>query len=113
MGELSTRSEMSKQLMNGVGGVGAGVGLLIIAALASSPVLWVAAGVCGLIGIGMLISKTQKKAGTVMVGAAALVGVAGLATAILGWLVPVAGIGLIGLGIIQLVKFFSNMKKRT
>ena len=113
MGELATRSEMSKQLMNGVGGVGAGVGLLIVSALASSPVLWVAAGICGVIGIGMILSKTQKKAGVAMVGAAALVGVAGLASAVLGWLVPVAGIGLIGLGIFSLYKYFKNMKKRT
>jgi CHASE2 domain-containing sensor protein len=112
MGDLATRSEMTKSLLNGVGGVGAGVGLLIVSSFASSPVLWVAAGICGVIGIGMLISKTQKKAGAVLVGAAILAGVAGIATALLGWLVPVAGIGLIALGGFSIFKFFSNMKKR-
>ena len=116
MGELATRSEMTKSLMNGVGGVGAGIGLLIIAGIASSPVLWIAAGVCAVIGLGMVLTKRQKKAGAVMIGAAAVVGAAGLVTALLGavvpWLVPVAGIGLIALGGFSLFKFFSNLKNR-
>jgi hypothetical protein len=116
MGEIVPRSEMTKSLMNGVGGVGAGVGLLIVAGLVNSPVIWVAAGVCGVIGIGMVISKKQKKAGVVMLGAAAVVGGAGLITALLGavvpWLVPIAGIGLIALGGYSIFKFFANLKSR-
>jgi hypothetical protein len=112
MGELTTRSEMSKQLMNGVGGVGAGIGLIIISAL-GAPVVLVGAGICAAIGIGLALSKTQKKAGMVMLGAGVVVGVAGLISALTGVLVPIAGIGLIGLGIFSLYKFFSNMKKRS
>lgn len=112
MGELVSRSELTKSFMNGVGGIGAGLGLLIINAIASSPVMWVAAGVCGVIGLGMLISKSQKKAGAAMLVAGALAGIAGIASLGVGWLVVIAGVGLIGLGGYSLFKFVSNLKKR-
>lgn len=113
MGELAPRSELTKNFMNGVGGIGAGVGLLIVTSLAQAPIFWVAAGICGVIGIGMVISKTQKKAGVALIAAAAIAAVAGFVLPALGWLGWIAGIGLIGLGGFSLFKFFSNMKKRT
>jgi hypothetical protein len=79
--------------------------------------MWIAAGLCAVIGIGLLATKTQKKAGTALLAAGVIVGGAGLLTALVGavvpWLIPVAGIGLIGLGAFSLYKFFRNMKKRS
>ncbi|RPJ09322.1 MAG: hypothetical protein EHM28_01860 [Spirochaetaceae bacterium] len=112
MGELVARNEMSKQLIKGVGGVGAGIALWIVSGLLQGPWLWIAAGVCGVIGIGMLISKSDKKAGMAMLGAGALVAVA-IVGGLVPWLLPVAGIGLIALGGYSIFKFFSNLKKRT
>jgi hypothetical protein len=115
MQELATRSEMSKSLINGVGGVGGGIALLIVAGLATSSwVFWVAAGICAVAGVGMILSKKQKKAGIVMAGTAVVVGIAGLLTIALGpWVAGLAGIGLIALGGFSLYKFFRDLKKRT
>ncbi|MBN1524204.1 MAG: hypothetical protein JW904_06980 [Spirochaetales bacterium] len=112
MGELVSRNEMSKQLMNGVGGVGAGIGLLIINGLSGTVIPWIAAGVLGVIGIGMLLSKSQKKAGVVLLGAGAVAGIAIVANLFnpLFWL---AGLGLMGLGVYSIIKFFINLKKRS
>ncbi|MBN2354011.1 MAG: hypothetical protein JXD23_15670 [Spirochaetales bacterium] len=114
MQEIATRQEMTKKLTYGVGGVGAGVGLLIITALKSSPLFWVAAGVCAIAGVIMILSKKQTKAGVVMLGAGILAGVAGLATLALGPVLGgIAGVGLIVLGGISLFRFFRDLKKRS
>jgi hypothetical protein len=114
MQEIATRQEMTKKLTYGVGGIGAGIGLLIVTALNSSPLFWVAAGVCAVAGVVMLLSKKQTKAGVVMLGAAALAGVAALATLLLGPVLGgIAGVGLIVLGGISLFRFFRDMKKRS
>jgi hypothetical protein len=116
MQELATRQEMTKKLINGAGGVGGGLALLLISGLVGSPVMWIAAGVCAAVGIGMLFSKNQKKAGTVLLGAGVVVAGAGIITAALGatvpWLIPIAGVGLIVLGGISLFRFFRDLKKR-
>jgi hypothetical protein len=113
MQELATRSEMTKKLMNGVGGIGAGIGMIIVTALNTSWLFWVAAGVCAIAGIGMIISKKQLKAGVVMVGVAAIVGVAGLLTLASPLLGGLAAIGLLVLGGLSLFRFFRELKKRT
>jgi hypothetical protein len=116
MGELVSRNEMSKQLINGVGGVGAGIGLLIVNGF-HPLVLLVGAGICGAVGLGMLASKSEKKAGAAMLGAGVLAGGAAALALLsfvgLGFLPWLAGIGLIGLGGFSIFKFFSNLKKRT
>jgi hypothetical protein len=119
MGEIVSRNEMSNQLMKGVGGVGAGIALLILLPIIAGPVGYIASGVLLLSGLVLSSSKTQRKAGAVALGA----GIFTLATA-LAFAVPVvgpilsfagwvAGFGLIAAGGFSLFKFFKNMKART
>jgi hypothetical protein len=118
MGEIVSRNELSNQLMKGVGGVGAGIGLLIILPWVAGPVGFIAGGILALAGLIFSGSKTQRKAGAVTLGA----GIITLATAlalnipvigpilgVAGW---VAGFGLIAAGGFSLFKFFKNMKAR-
>lgn len=119
MGEIVSRNELSNQLMKGVGGIGAGIALLILLPVITGPVGIIAGGVLMLAGLVLSASKTQRKAGAVSLGA----GIITLATAlalhipvigpilrVAGW---IAGFGLIAAGGFSLFKFFKNMKSRT
>jgi hypothetical protein len=114
MGEIVSRNEMSNQLMKGVGGVGAGIALLIIFPIAGSTVGLIAAGVLALAGLILSAAKTQRKAAAVTLGAGIITGAAYLLQKIpiinsLFWIAP---IGLIIAGGFSLYKFFKNMKAR-
>ena len=115
MGEIVERKELSKQLMNGVGGVGAGTAILILQGLIGGWFGYVAAGVLILAGLAMSASKSQKKAGAVALGAGVIIGLIPLLSnilPILGSLIWVAGFGLILAGGYSLFKFAKNMKNR-
>jgi hypothetical protein len=119
MGEIVSRNELSNQLMKGVGGIGAGIGLLIVLPVIAGPIGYIAGGVLLLAGLVLSASKSQRKAAAVSLGA----GIITLATALLlntpiiGPILNVAkwiaSFGLIAAGGFSLFKFFKNMKSRT
>jgi hypothetical protein len=115
MGEIVSRNELSNQLMKGVGGIGAGIALLIILPWIGGTFGFIAAGVLLLAGLVLSASKTQRKAGAVSIGAGIVTGAVALLQNIpiiqhLFWIAP---IGLIIAGGISLFNFFKNMKSRT
>jgi hypothetical protein len=114
MGEIVSRNELSNQLMKGVGGVGAGIGLLILLPWVAGVPGLIAASILGLIGLILSASKTQRKAGAVAIGAAVVTGAVAILQKVpiinsLFWIAP---IGLIIAGGFSLYKFFKNMKAR-
>jgi hypothetical protein len=115
MGEIVSRNELSNQFLKGVGGVGAGVALLILLPIVGGPVGYIGAGILLLAGLVLSASKTQRKAGAVSLIAGIATGIVALLSTTpiikdLFWLAP---IGLIIAGGISLYRFFKNMKART
>lgn len=109
MGDLVPRSQLSNQVMKGIGGIGGGILLMALSGVISGPVGWIAAGVLGVIGLGLTLSKKEKKAGMATLGVAAVTALAGIFFPGLIW---VAGAGLIIFGGFSIYKFIKNMQKR-
>ncbi len=107
--------EVRKNGMRGVISTGAGLGLMVFNSLLHLPVVgWVLGGaliVLGVMGVAGR-NRTDKATGTVMMGA----GVLGLSSIVLkgltGFLLGAAGIGLVGYGIFNLIKFAKGLKSR-
>ena len=119
MGEIVSRNELSNQLLKGVGGIGAGIALLILLPWVAGLPGLIAGGILTLAGLVVRASQTQRKAGAVALGAGIITGVAAgilmIAEKIplireLFWIAP---IGLIIAGGFSIYKFFKNMKVRT
>jgi len=114
MSDVAPRSQVTKQGMTAVGGIGGGIALL---ALATFHVFGIIAGaVLVVAGLALSSSKSDRMVGIVT----AVVGAASLATGILGgrlpgipWLMRAAGFVFIGVGIYSLVKFLRGVKSRS
>jgi len=105
MGDLVPREELSKQAMRGVGGVVAGVGLLVMSGLAGGPLGWVVGGVLVLVGVASARAKSGRRAAVIAIAA-------GAATLIGGPLLVVAGIGLLVAGGWSGFQFVRSLRKR-
>jgi hypothetical protein len=114
MSDIAPRSQVTKQGMTAVGGIGGGIALL---ALAGFHLFGIIAGAVLLVaGLALSSSKSDRTVGIVT----AVVGAASLATGILGrwlpgipWLMRAAGFVFIGVGIYALVKFLRGVKSRS
>ena len=116
MDDLVPRSQLTKQAVSGAAGVGGGIALFILRAIAAAGFLpgAIVGGIIALAGLVIGSSKEDRTAGWIVFGAG-LVTVVGAIPGIGGavrWLLPVTGIGLLIMGGIQLFRFFRNLKKR-
>lgn len=107
--------EVRKNGMRGVLSTGAGVALLLFNTLLHIPVVgWIVGG--GLIALGIMgfagKARADKTTGTILMGA----GVLGLGSFLLkgltSFFLGLAGVGLIGYGAFNLVKFVRGLKSR-
>ena len=115
MGDLVPRKELTKQGVQGVGGVGGGILLLVLSAGGIG-----AAIVGGLIAIaGLAMSRSKDREDRVpgyVVTAAGALGVLSIIPGlggVAGTLLTISGIGLLALGGWKLIKFIMNLRKRT
>jgi hypothetical protein len=111
MSDIVPRSVLTKQGVKGVGAVAGGVVLL---ALAGGGLFGIVVGaVLALGGLALSGSRSDRTAGIVT----AVVGAATLLTGIFGgplaWLMRAAGIVFLGGGIYLLVKFFRGLRSRS
>lgn len=113
---LTNVENVRKAGMRGVVSTGAGIGLMLFNTLLHVPVVgYVLGGALVVLGVMGLIGKnrTDKSTGAVLIGA----GVLGLASFFLkgvtGYLLGAGGLGLIGYGIFNLVKFARGLKSRS
>ncbi|HVO37997.1 MAG TPA: hypothetical protein VMV03_03115 [Spirochaetia bacterium] len=114
MSDIVPRSQVTRQGVIGVGALAGGAALLILAGGGLFGII--AGGVLIVAGLALSSSKSDRTAGvvTVVVGAAALVtGILGHGLPIITWLMRAAGFVLLGTGIYSLVRFFSNLRKRS
>lgn len=117
MGDIVPRNVLVKQGVQGVAGVGGGIGLLILKAVASAGFLpgLILGGLVGVAGLVIASSKEDRQAGLIAIGAGAATILASLPGigSVMGWLMPVAGIGLIIAGALSLFKFWRNLRRRS
>jgi hypothetical protein len=111
MSDIVPRSVLTKQGVKGVGAVAGGVVLL---ALAGGGLFGIVVGaVLALGGLALSGSRSDRTAGIVT----AVVGAATLLTGIFGgplaWLMRAAGFVFLGGGIYLLVKFFRGLRSRS
>lgn len=120
MNEIVPRETLLKQGMRGFGGVGAGTGLLLLQSIArigsgfSLPGLIVGGGLT-LFGLGLATKDpTERDAGLVAAGAGLLTGIASLPIigGLAGALMWVSGVGLLGVGGVNLYRFFQGIRAR-
>ena len=113
MGDLVPRETLVKQGMQGFGALGGGVGLLLLKGLSGIPIVGlVVAGVVTLVGLAMGISREDRAAGLVAVGAGILTGLAAFFGPLGGLLMSFAGWGLIAGAGYKLFTFWRNLRKR-
>ena len=121
MGEIVPRNQLVKQGVQGIAGVGGGIGLLILRAIAaigegaiSLPGL-IVGGVVAVAGFVIMSSPEDRRAGIITIGAGALTLAAslpivgGVANAFM-W---IGGFGLIIAGGISLFRFIRNLRRRS
>jgi hypothetical protein len=111
MSDIVPRSQLTKQGVQGVGAVAGGVVLLV---LAGGGLFGIVAGaVLTIGGLALSGSRSDRTAGIVT----AVVGAATLAAGIFGgpfaWLMRAGGFVFLGGGIYLLVKFFRGLKSRS
>jgi len=113
MGDLVPRKELTKQGVQGVGGVGGGILLLVLSAGGIGAAI--IGGLIAIAGLAMSRSKEDRVPGYVVTAAGALgvlsviPGLGGVA----GTLLTISGIGLLALGGWKLIKFIMNLRKRS
>lgn len=117
MGDIVPRNQLVKQGVQGVAGIGGGIGLLILKAIASAGFVpgLIVGGIVGIAGLVIASSREDRTAGMIALGAGALTIVASIPVIgpVVGWLMPVAGIGLIIAGGISLFRFLRNLRRRS
>jgi hypothetical protein len=121
MGDIVPRNQLVKQGVQGVAGVGGGIGLLILRAIASIgegaislPGL-IVGGVVTVAGFVIMSSPEDRRAGMVTIGAGALTLAASLPLVgpIASPLMWIGGFGLIIAGAVSLFRFIRNLRRRS
>ncbi|MGA2640085.1 MAG: hypothetical protein ABSG21_04155 [Spirochaetia bacterium] len=114
MSDIVPRSQVTKDGVKAAGAIAGGVVLVVLATVGWLGII--AGAALTIAGLALSSSKSDRTAGIVTT----VVGVAALATGILGrwipgipWLMRIAGLVFVGVGIYSLVKFFRGMKTRT
>ncbi len=117
MGDIVPRNQLVKQGVHGIAGIGGGIGLLILKAIASAGFIpgLIAGGIVGIAGLVIASSKEDRTAGMIAVAAGAVTIVASIPAigGVVGWMMPVAGVGLIIAGAISLFRFIRNLRRRS
>ena len=120
MREIVPRETLVRQGMHGFGGVGGGVGLLVLQSIArigsgfSLPGL-VVGGALTAVGLGVAAKDpADRDAGLVMAGAGLITGIASLPIVggLAGALMWISGVGLLGIGGVNLYRFFKGLRAR-
>ena len=118
--EYQTTTSLSKLGVSAVGFTAAGIFLLVLIAISNPFWLGLIIGiVVTLFGAGAFMSKdlTDKKAGIIILAAGILTILTkipiGFLQKISGFLLGAGAIGLLALGIINAVRFFKGLKKRS
>ena len=121
MGDIVPRNQLVKQGVQGIAGIGGGVGLLILRAIAAigegafSVAGLIVGGVVTVAGFVIMSSPEDRRAGMITIGAGALTLAAslplvgGVANAFM-W---IGGFGLIIAGAISLFRFLRNLRRRS
>jgi hypothetical protein len=121
MGDIVPRNQLVKQGVQGIAGIGGGVGLLILRAIAAigegafSVAGLIVGGVVTVAGFVIMSSPEDRSAGMITIGAGALTLAAslplvgGIANAFM-W---IGGFGLIIAGAISLFRFLRNLRRRS
>lgn len=113
MGELVPRKEMVKQAMMGIGGIGGGIAIFLLGGL---PWLagMIAGGIIAVIGLALSSTKKDRTAGLMTLGAGALLAISKIPAigGLAGFILGVAGIGLLVVGGISIYKFIKNLNAR-
>ncbi|MFH2116120.1 MAG: hypothetical protein ABIJ86_16595 [Spirochaetota bacterium] len=108
--------EVRKHGMRGVISTGAGVAMLLFNTLLHLPVVgWILGG--GMIALGIMglagKARTDKTTGMILLGAGALGLGSFLLKGLTSFFLGLAGIGLIGFGAFNLIKFVRGLKSRS
>ena len=121
MGDIVPRNQLVKQGVQGIAGVGGGIGLLILRAIAAigegafSVAGLIVGGVVTVAGFVIMSSPEDRRAGVITIGAGALTLAAslpligGVANAFM-W---IGGFGLIIAGAVSLFRFLRNLRRRS
>ena len=121
MGDIVPRNQLVKQGVQGIAGIGGGVGLLILRAIAAigegafSVAGLIVGGVVTVAGFVIMSSPEDRRAGMITIGAGALTLAAslplvgGVANAFM-W---IGGFGLIIAGAVSLFRFLRNLRRRS
>lgn len=109
-------SEIRKNGVRGVLSTGAGVAMLLFNTLLHLPVVgWILGG--GLIALGIMglagKAKADRTTGVILMGAGALGLGSFLLKGLTSFFLGLAGLGLIGYGAFNLVKFVKGLKSRS
>jgi hypothetical protein len=117
MGDLVPRKTLEKQGMKALGGIGGGVGLMVLQAIAGGAALSVPGIIVGcavtLVGLAISSSRDDRKAGllTAAAGAATILASLPILGGLAGSLMWLGGAGLLVMGGINLFKFLKGMRK--
>ncbi len=112
MDDIVPREQLVKDGLKGFSAVGGGIGLLVLKALSSLPLIGtIAGGALAIGGLAISASKEDRTAGLVTLSAGLLTVAASLIPG-LRWLMSLAGWGLLVGGAFSLYKFFSKLRKR-
>jgi len=118
--DIPSTTSLSKLGISAVGYTAGGIFLILLNGFARSGVFGlIIGGIVCLLGIGSLMSKdpADRKAGYLITAAGALTILSKaripFLTAISGTLLGIGAIGLLALGIINGIKFFIGLKKRS
>jgi hypothetical protein len=121
MGDIVPRNQLVKQGVQGIAGIGGGVGLLILRAIAAigegafSVAGLIVGGVVTVAGFVIMSSPEDRSAGMITIGAGALTLAASLPLVggIANAFMRIGGFGLIIAGAISLFRFLRNLRRRS
>jgi hypothetical protein len=113
MGDIVPRESIVKYGTNAAGGVIGGILMLSLRHLPFVPAL-IVGGVFAIAGLLISRSSEDRTTGGILIGAGVLIAVAGIPFigGIAGFLMIVSGVGLLAIGVVNIVRFFKGLRSR-